>query len=52
MLQKVADKSGKTSNEYLLQKKRLDETATSLAHAKTNMDKLNDEIAEDKDNLI
>lgn len=46
MLQKVADKSGKTSSEYLLQKKRLDETATSLAHAKTNMDKLNDEIAE------
>ena len=46
MLQKVADKSGKTSNEYLLQKKRLDETATSLAHAKTNMEKLNDEIAE------
>lgn len=48
MLQKVADKSGKTSNEYLLQKKRLDETATSLAHAKTNMNKLNDEIAESK----
>ena len=46
MLQKVADKSGKTSSEYLIQKKRLDETATSLAHAKTNMDKLNDEIAE------
>lgn len=46
MLQKVADKSGKTSSEYLLQKKRLDETATSLANAKTNMDKLNDEIAE------
>lgn len=46
MLQKVADKSGKTSSEYLLQKKCLDETATSLAHAKTNMDKLNDEIAE------
>lgn len=46
MLQKVADKSGKTSSEYLMQKKRLDETATSLAHAKTNMDKLNDEIAE------
>ena len=46
MLQKVAAKSGKTSSEYLLQKKRLDETATSLAHAKTNMDKLNDEIAE------
>lgn len=46
MLQKVAAKSGKTSNEYLVQKKRLDETATSLAHAKTNMDKLNDEIAE------
>lgn len=46
MLQKVAAKSGKTSDEYLLQKKRLDETATSLAHAKTNMDKLNDEMAE------
>lgn len=50
MLQKVADKSGKTSSEYLLQKKRLDETATSLAHAKTNMDKLNDEIAESERN--
>ncbi len=50
MLQKVADKSGRTSNEYLLQKKRLDETATSLAHAKTNMDKLNDEIAESERN--
>ena len=50
MLKKVADKSGKTSNEYLLQKKRLDETATSLAHAKTNMDKLNDEIAESERN--
>lgn len=46
MLQKVAANSGKTSSEYLIQKKRLDETATSLAHAKTNMDKLNDEIAE------
>lgn len=46
MLQKIATESGKTSSEYLLQKKRLDETATSLAHAKTNMDKLNDEIAE------
>ena len=50
MLQKVAAKSGKTSSEYLLQKKRLDETATSLAHAKTNMDKLNDEIAESERN--
>ena len=50
MLKKVADKSGKTSSEYLLQKKRLDETATSLAHAKTNMDKLNDEIAESERN--
>lgn len=50
MLQKVADKSGKTNSEYLLQKKRLDETATSLAHAKTNMDKLNDEIAESERN--
>lgn len=48
MLKKVADKSGKTSSEYLLQKKRLDETAISLAHAKTNMNKLNDEIAESK----
>ncbi|MCO4586693.1 Phage tape measure [Streptococcus infantarius subsp. infantarius] len=46
MLQKIAAESGKTSSEYLLQKKRLDETATSLAHAKTNMDKLNNEIAE------
>lgn len=46
MLEKVAAKSGKTSSEYLLQKKRLDETATSLAQAKTNMDELNDEIAE------
>lgn len=50
MLQKVAAKSGKTSSEYLVQKKRLDETATSLAHAKTNMDKLNDEIAESERN--
>lgn len=50
MLQKVAAESGKTSSEYLLQKKRLDETATSLAHAKTNMDKLNDEIAESERN--
>lgn len=50
MLQKVAAKSGKTSSEYLLQKKRLDETATSLANAKTNMDKLNDEIAESERN--
>lgn len=50
MLQKVATESGKTSSEYLLQKKRLDETATSLAHAKTNMDKLNDEIAESERN--
>ena len=50
MLKKIADKSGKTSSEYLLQKKRLDETATSLAHAKTNMDKLNDEIAESERN--
>ena len=50
MLQKVAAESGKTSSEYLLQKKRLDETATSLANAKTNMDKLNDEIAESERN--
>ena len=44
MLQKVADKSGKTSSEYLLQKKRLDETATSLAHAKNEQEKLNEEF--------
>ena len=50
MLEKVAAESGKTSDKYLLQKKRLDETATSLAHAKTNMDKLNDEIAESERN--
>ena len=50
MLEKVAAESGKTSDKYLLQKKRLDETATSLANAKTNMDKLNDEIAESERN--
>lgn len=44
MLQQVADKSGKTSSEYLLQKKRLDETATSLAHAKNEQEKLNEEF--------
>lgn len=44
MLQKVADKSGKTSSEYLLQKKRLDETATSLANAKNEQEKLNEEF--------
>lgn len=44
MLQKVAAESGKTSSEYLLQKKRLDETATSLANAKNEQEKLNEEF--------
>ena len=44
MLQKIAAESGKTSSEYLLQKKRLDETATSLANAKANANKLNEEF--------
>lgn len=45
MLQKVADKSGKASSEYLLQKKRLDETAISLAHAKTEVNQLKNEMS-------
>ena len=44
MLEKVAAESGKTSDKYLLQKKRLDETATSLANAKNEQDKLNEEF--------
>src|SRR5699024_4801565 len=44
MLEKVAAESGKTSDRYLLQKKRLDETATSLANAKNEQDKLNEEF--------
>ena len=44
MLEKVAAESGKTSDKYLLQKKRLDETATSLAKAKTEQAKLNEEF--------
>nr|WP_220428477.1 tape measure protein [Streptococcus lutetiensis] len=44
MLEKVAAESGKTSEKYLLQKKRLDETATSLAHAKNEQEKLNEEF--------
>ncbi len=44
MLQKIAAESGKTSSEYLLQKKRLDETATSLANAKNEQEKLNEEF--------
>lgn len=44
MLEKVAAESGKTSSEYLLQKKRLDETATSLANAKNEQEKLNEEF--------
>ena len=44
MLEKVAAESGKTSDKYLLQKKRLDETATSLANAKNEQEKLNEEF--------
>lgn len=44
MLQKIAAESGKTSEKYLLQKKRLDETATSLANAKNEQEKLNEEF--------
>lgn len=44
MLEKVAAESGKTSDKYLLQKKRLDETATSLAKAKNEQEKLNEEF--------
>lgn len=44
MLEKVAAESGNTSDKYLLQKKRLDETATSLANAKNEQEKLNEEF--------
>lgn len=44
MLEKVTAESGKTSDKYLLQKKRLDETATSLANAKNEQEKLNEEF--------
>lgn len=44
MLEKVAAESGKASDKYLLQKKRLDETATSLANAKNEQEKLNEEF--------
>lgn len=44
MLERVAHQSGKTSEEYLVQRRRLDETATSLAHARNAADRLNDEI--------
>lgn len=44
MLEKVSAESGKTSDKYLLQKKRLDETATSLANAKNEQEKLNEEF--------
>lgn len=44
MLEKVAAESGKTSDKYLLQKKRVDETATSLANAKNEQEKLNEEF--------
>ncbi len=41
MLKKVAEKSGKTSDEYKLQKKRLDETAISIAKSKTKINEMN-----------
>lgn len=41
MLKKVAEKSGKTSDEYKLQKKRLDETAISIAESKTKINEMN-----------
>lgn len=44
MLERVARQSGKTSEEYLVQRRRLDETATSLAHTRNAADKLNGEI--------
>lgn len=44
MLERVARQSGKTSEEYLVQRRRLDETATSFAHARNAADRLNDEI--------
>ncbi|MCW8645663.1 transglycosylase, partial [Streptococcus macedonicus] len=50
MLKKITSKSGEASDEYRIQKKRLDETAISLANAKSSMDKLNDEIAESERN--
>ena len=51
MLEKVAAESGKTSDKYLLQKKRLDETATSLANAKNEQEKLNEEFRKAKSSL-
>lgn len=44
MLERVARQSGKASEGYLVQRRRLDETATSLAHARNAADRLNDEI--------
>lgn len=44
MLERIATQAGKTSDEYRKQKQRLDETATSLAHARNAADRLNDEI--------
>ncbi|AUN43390.1 tail length tape measure protein [Streptococcus phage vB_SthS_VA214] len=44
MLERVARQSGETSEEYLIQRKRLNETATSMARARNAADKLNDEI--------
>lgn len=44
MLERIAKQTSKTSEEYLIQKKRLDETAISMAHAKNAADKLNNEI--------
>ena len=44
MLERVARQSGETSEEYLIQRKRLNETAISMARARNAADKLNDEI--------
>lgn len=44
-LAKIASSSGKTSDAYLKQKQRVDETATSMAKAKTESGNLRAEIA-------
>jgi tape measure domain-containing protein len=43
-LDKIASASGKDSNAWRTQKTRVDETATSLAHAKSSMANLSDEM--------
>lgn len=44
MLEKVAKESGTASEAYQKQKTRLNETATAMANAKREQDKLNDEL--------